>query len=88
MENLFRLVLTRPPVEQDEQAPSIRLAQDSDFQAALGQRRRTAGTEAMKAVAREFLATRDSSAIRPRWRSPTSSGPSPSNSARSRPSRP
>ena len=37
MEHLFRLVLTRPAIAQDESTPSVRLAQDSDFQAALGQ---------------------------------------------------
>lgn len=37
MEHLFRLVLTRPAIAQDESTPSVRLAQDSDFQAAIGQ---------------------------------------------------
>jgi len=37
METLFGLVLTRPAIAQSEDAPSIRLAQNSQFQAALGQ---------------------------------------------------
>jgi hypothetical protein len=37
METLFRLVLTRPAVAQDDNNPSIPLAQDTAFQAALGQ---------------------------------------------------
>lgn len=58
MEALFRLVLTRPAVAQDDKAPSISLSQNSDFQAALGQ----AGAannpkEASKAAARKFSST-------------------------------
>lgn len=56
MENLFRLVLTRPPIEQDERAPSIRLVQNSNFQAALGQAQQERNKrKAMKTVARMFL---------------------------------
>ena len=35
MENLFRLMLVRPPVAQDPENPSISLAQESDYQGAL-----------------------------------------------------
>ena len=58
METLFRLVLTRPAIAQDEDAPSIRLAQNSNFQAALGQAQQTQNPrEALKAAARQFIAT-------------------------------
>lgn len=55
METLFRLVLSRPPVAQDEEAPSIELSQDTEFQAALGQAQdaENAGL-ALKEVARAF----------------------------------
>jgi hypothetical protein len=56
MENLFRLTLTRPAVEQDEEAPSILLAQNSKFQAELGQAQQSRDRrEAMKRVARQFV---------------------------------
>jgi hypothetical protein len=59
MEYLFRLVLTRPAIAQDESTPSVRLAQNSDFQAWLGQAQQQERTrrEAMKAVARQFMGT-------------------------------
>jgi len=58
MENLFRLVLTRPPVVQDESAPSIRLAQDSAFQTALAQAHENQNPRrALKAAARQFMIT-------------------------------
>lgn len=59
MEHLFRLVLTRPAIAQDESTPSVRLAQDSDFQASLGQAQQEERTrrEAMKTVARLFMGT-------------------------------
>jgi hypothetical protein len=59
VEHVFRLVLTRPAIAQDESTPSVRLAQDSDFQAALGQAQQQERTrrEAMKAVARQFMGT-------------------------------
>jgi hypothetical protein len=51
MEHLFRLVLTRPAVAQDGNKPSVRLAQNSQFQAALGQAQQSrTRREAMKAV--------------------------------------
>ncbi|MCI0423232.1 MAG: hypothetical protein L0312_29080, partial [Acidobacteria bacterium] len=58
MEHLFRLVLTRPPITQDEDAPSVRLAQNSQFQAALGQAQQNQNPrDALKAVARQFITT-------------------------------
>jgi hypothetical protein len=58
METLFRLLLTRPPVTQDEDAPSVRLAQNSQFQAALGQAQQSQNSrDALKAVARQFITT-------------------------------
>jgi hypothetical protein len=58
MENLFRLVLTRPAIVQDEDAPSISLAQNSPFQAALGDAQQNENPrDALKAVAREFIAS-------------------------------
>ena len=58
MENLFRLVLTRPPVIQDENAPSIRLAQDSAFQTALAQAQQNQNPRRpLKAAARQFMTT-------------------------------
>lgn len=58
METLFRLLLTRPAITQDEGAPSVRLAQNSQFQAALGQAQQNQNPrDALKAVARQFIAT-------------------------------
>lgn len=58
METLFRLLLTRPAISQDEAAPSIRLTQDSPFQAALGQAWQNQNPrEALKVVARQFIKT-------------------------------
>jgi hypothetical protein len=58
MENLFRLALTRPAIVQDEDAPSVRLDQDSQFQTALGQAQQSENPrEALKAVARQFIAS-------------------------------
>ncbi len=58
METLFRLVLKRPAIEQSEDAPSICLAQDSQFQAALGQvQQDPKPREALKTVARQFVGT-------------------------------
>ena len=59
MENLFRLVLTRPAVAQDEETPSIPLAQNTDFQVALAKAYESRNRrEAVKAVAREFIGSR------------------------------
>jgi hypothetical protein len=56
METLFRLMLKRPAIAQSEDAPSIRLAQDSEFQAALGQAQQEAKPrDAIKIVARQFV---------------------------------
>ena len=58
METLFRLVLTRPAVSQSEDAPSIPLTQNSQFQAALGQAQQSKNPrEALKAVANQFITT-------------------------------
>jgi hypothetical protein len=59
MEHLFRLVLTRPAIAQDESTPSVHLAQDTDFQPALGQAQQQERTrrEAMKAVVRQLMGT-------------------------------
>ena len=58
MENLFRLLLTRPAVAQDEKVPSIRLAQDSQFQIALAQAHQNQNPRrALKAVASQFMTT-------------------------------
>ena len=58
MENLFRLVLTRPPVTQNEDTPSVPLVQDSQFQAALGAAQQTENKrEVMKRLARAFMGT-------------------------------
>lgn len=58
METLFRFVLKRPAIAQSEDAPSIRLAQDSQFQAALGQAQQDPKPrEALKTVARQFVGT-------------------------------
>jgi hypothetical protein len=58
MEHLFRLLLTRPAVEQDARAPSIRLAQDTPFQAALAQAQQSQDARAaMKAAASQFVAS-------------------------------
>lgn len=58
METLFRFMLKRPAIAQSEHAPSIRLTQDSQFQAALGQAQQDPKPrEALKAVARKFVGT-------------------------------
>lgn len=58
METLFRLVLARPPREQDDEAPSISLSQATEFQAALGQAQGQADPRAaVKALARQFVAS-------------------------------
>lgn len=58
METLFRFVLKRPAIAQSENAPSIRLAQNSEFQASLGQAQQSENPrDALKAVARQFIAT-------------------------------
>jgi hypothetical protein len=58
MENLFRLVLTRPPIVQDEDAPSVRLEQNTPFQTALAQAQQSQDPRtALKAVARQFIAS-------------------------------
>lgn len=58
MENLFRLVLTRPAIAQDAETPSIRLEQNSPFQAALEKAAQGENPrEALKALAREFIAS-------------------------------
>ncbi|WP_347888549.1 hypothetical protein ABHF54_01785 [Nitrosomonas europaea] len=58
METLFRLLLKRPAIIQDEDAPSVRLAQNTQFQAALGQAQQNQNPrDAFKAVARQFITT-------------------------------
>ena len=58
METLFRLTLTRPPVAQDDDTPSIPLAQNSQFQGELGQAQQAENPRnALKAVARQFIAS-------------------------------
>lgn len=58
METLFRLILTRPAVDQSEDRPSIRLTEASGFQAALGVAQKQENPrEAMKEVARQFVAS-------------------------------
>jgi len=55
MEPLFRFVLKRPAIAQSEDAQSIRLSQNSQFQASLGQAQQSVNRrEAMKTVARQF----------------------------------
>ncbi|PZV19511.1 MAG: hypothetical protein DCF20_00400 [Pseudanabaena sp.] len=62
METLFRFVLTRPAIAQDQETPSIRLAQGSQFQAALGQAQNSDNLrESLKSVARQF--TEDSNFV-------------------------
>lgn len=59
-EVLFRMVLKRPAVAQSEEAASIRLAQDSPLQAALGQALHSEKPrEALKAAARQYAAGPD-----------------------------
>ncbi|HUQ70631.1 MAG TPA: hypothetical protein VM165_13970, partial [Planctomycetaceae bacterium] len=56
MENLFRLALARPAITQSEETPSIQLAQNSPFQAALGQAQQAdKRRDALKAAARQFI---------------------------------
>ncbi len=58
METLFRLLLKRPAITQDETTPSLRLTQNSKFQAALGQAQKNQlSRDALKAVARQFVTT-------------------------------
>lgn len=58
METLFRLVLTRPAVDQSDDRPSIPLSQATDFQAALGAAQNQEDPrEAMKTVAQRFVAS-------------------------------
>ena len=58
MEYLFRLLLKRPAITPDEDAPSVRLAQNSQFQAALAQAQQNQNPrDALKAVARQFITT-------------------------------
>ena len=56
MEPLFRLMLSRPAMAQSEDAPSIHLSQNSQFQVALGQAQLSEKRrEAMKTVARNYI---------------------------------
>lgn len=56
METLFRLLLKRPAISQDESALSIRLAQNSELQTELGQAQQSQNPRnALKAVARRFI---------------------------------
>ncbi len=58
MENLFRLVLTRPPISQDQDAPSVPLEQNSPFQVALAQAQQNENPrEPLKVLARQFIAS-------------------------------
>jgi hypothetical protein len=55
-ESLFRLILKRPPVSQNEETPSIPLAQNSNFQVSLNQAQQSENPrDAMKSVARNFI---------------------------------
>jgi hypothetical protein len=56
MERLFTFNLVRPAVERNKDAPSIQLTQRSDFQDQLT-RARGGGRQAMKAVARTYVAS-------------------------------
>ncbi|MEU5524886.1 hypothetical protein ABZ759_30570 [Streptomyces sp. NPDC047860] len=58
MEDLFRLMLVRPPVAQDPDNRSIDLAQETDFQAALRQAV-DASRDRVEEVTREFVAGDD-----------------------------
>lgn len=56
MEHLFRLVLRRPAITQREDAPSVRLAQESQFQEDLARSQQSrAPRDGMKSVARQFV---------------------------------
>jgi hypothetical protein len=58
VENLFRLLLNRPAVTQDESAPSIPLAQNTAFQRALEQAQQNKDPrKALKRIARQFVAS-------------------------------
>jgi hypothetical protein len=58
METLFRLTLSRPAVAQDENNPSIPLAQNTPFQLALAQASQASDKrEALKTVSRQFVAS-------------------------------
>ncbi len=58
MEALFRFILTRPPVTQSEEAPSIPLSQNSEFQATLGKALQEKNPRtALAAAARKFIKT-------------------------------
>jgi hypothetical protein len=58
MENLFRMVLTRPAVLQNPDAPSIPLEQNSPFQLALQQAQQAGNLRAsLKGIARQFVST-------------------------------
>ena len=58
METLFRFVLKRPPVERDDETPTIELAQDTSFQEALGQAQDSDAVRAgVKTAARQFTSS-------------------------------
>jgi hypothetical protein len=58
VETLFRLLLSRQAIAQDDDVPSILLNQDSPFQAELGQAQQSQDPRnALKAVARNFVAS-------------------------------
>lgn len=57
MEPLFRFVLNRPPVAQDPANPSIRLTQDSRYQAALRRLEGSGNREGLKKLAAGFIAS-------------------------------
>ncbi|MFP4367576.1 MAG: hypothetical protein ACLFQA_10820, partial [Bacteroidales bacterium] len=60
METLFRLMLTRPAMEQNEESPSIKLAQNTTFQAALGRAwQKKDPRSALKEEALKFIKSKD-----------------------------
>lgn len=67
MEPVFRLHLQRPAVAQSEEAPSIRLAQNSNLQVAMAQTMQAKDVRAaLKAAASQFVSTPAIAATRPR----------------------
>jgi hypothetical protein len=59
MEPLFRFVLTCPPIAQDPDNPSIRLAQNSPYQLALLRLAGTGNRQALKDLAARFIEGED-----------------------------
>lgn len=59
MEPLFRFVLTRPPVAQDPENPSIRLTQNSPYQVALRRLEGSGNREGLKKLAVGYIASEE-----------------------------